>query len=289
MSKSNVFYLVLASLLVLFSIIGWAKFSPYIISYALNEQSITLEKAGAWGDSFAVLNTLFSGAAFIGLLITVIHQKKSNNDQASQFKTQIESQTKQINEQSKQFESQNLSLLKNKFDVTFFEFLKFKTELRSALEYNPYDQSTAIRNHKYLGTYSFDRAVEDVTFYIEELIDNNLEYSVDELNILMKEIFYKKNDIIFSIYFRTLYRYFKLIYDAEYLTNQEKVDYGNIIRAQLSGTEVLIIGMNGLNSNSGDLHKYITEYRLLKYANEGLIKTVLIKHYPPETFEARND
>ncbi len=293
-------YVVVAFCALLGCIIIWAQFAQYFVSYALNGRQIALEEAGAWGDSFAVLNTLFSGAAFIGLLLTVVLQKKALADQKRQFNIQIRSQKNQFNkqyniqstqisEQSKQFETQNTALLKNKFDVTFFEFLKFKTDLRNALEYRAYNQESKIRNYNFIGVNSFDRANEDLSFYIGEIVDANLDTTIEELTLLMDEVFYKYNDVSYSIYFRTLYRFFKLIYDAEYLTEIEKIDYANIVRAQLSGTEVLIIGMNGLNPNSGDLRKYIEEYRLLKYSNKGPVRSVLEKHYDPVAFTPRGD
>jgi hypothetical protein len=40
----------------------------------------TIEKAGVFGDSFGLINALFSGAAFAGLIITILLQRKELNE-----------------------------------------------------------------------------------------------------------------------------------------------------------------------------------------------------------------
>ena len=45
-----------------------------IVSWPINDFSI--DKAGLFGDSFGVLNSLFSGLAFAGIIVTVLLQKE---------------------------------------------------------------------------------------------------------------------------------------------------------------------------------------------------------------------
>lgn len=48
-----------------------------------------LESRGQFGDSFGVLNTLFTGLGFAGLLVTIRLQQKQINKQARDFQTQV--------------------------------------------------------------------------------------------------------------------------------------------------------------------------------------------------------
>lgn len=66
--KSSIGLFVVACLCVLGVCLAWTAF------VLLSERP--LEKSGQFGDSFGVLNSLFSGLAFSGVIITILLQRK---------------------------------------------------------------------------------------------------------------------------------------------------------------------------------------------------------------------
>lgn len=63
--------------LVVIVVFGYAGIIIYL-TWPVTTSSI--EKAGVFGDSFGVINTLFSGSAFAGLIITILLQRKELNE-----------------------------------------------------------------------------------------------------------------------------------------------------------------------------------------------------------------
>jgi hypothetical protein len=66
-------------------------------------------------------------------------------------------------------------------------------------------------------------------------------------------------------YFRTLYHVFKFIDAAQSLSADEKIAYGNIARARLSLSEVLIMFYNGTWGEGRGFRKLIDDYGILKH------------------------
>jgi hypothetical protein len=70
-------------------------------------------------------------------------------------------------------------------------------------------------------------------------------------------------------YFRTLYHIFKFLHSAAHLTPQQKIDYANIARAQLSDIELCVIFYDGLTDLATKFKPLVERYGILKHVNEG--------------------
>lgn len=86
------------------------------ISYVFSK----MDERGQFGDMFGVLNALFSGLAFAGLVITI---RQQHIDLNYQWKT-IKQTYDEMERQTKEFEIQNITLKRQQFDNTFFELLR---------------------------------------------------------------------------------------------------------------------------------------------------------------------
>ena len=75
---------------------------------------------GQFGDLFGVVNALFSGLAFAGLIITIRQQHLD-----LEYQSQSIAQTKQeLENQTREFNEQNETLRIQRFENTFFKMLE---------------------------------------------------------------------------------------------------------------------------------------------------------------------
>jgi hypothetical protein len=76
---------------------------------------------------------------------------------------------------------------------------------------------------------------------------------------------YKLNEPSLGPYFRTLYHVFKLIDRQAFLSEQEKIDYANIARAQLSRFELALLFYDVLTPYGTEFKPLIEKYGILKH------------------------
>ena len=100
---------------ILIALFAWGY--PYILCWYTGKPAIS--EMGQYGDVYGGLNTLFTGFAFIGLIITILLQRQEMKDTREEFReqtSQFEMQTKllksQIDEQ-KHFNDEQLKLAVN--------------------------------------------------------------------------------------------------------------------------------------------------------------------------------
>lgn len=103
MRKQNPWTWVVVSIVGLLIMGGW-WFTPLINQHLSVEVGRTDKEVGAVGDIFGSINALFSGLAFLGLIVTIILQKKelhdnttALNDQKAEFEKQVAVMEKQVN------------------------------------------------------------------------------------------------------------------------------------------------------------------------------------------------
>ena len=83
------------------------------------------EHRGKFGDLFGVVNALFSGLAFAGLIITIRQQH-----QDLEYQQQVIDQTKlELQNQTKEFDEQNETLRVQRFENTFFKMLEVQQSI----------------------------------------------------------------------------------------------------------------------------------------------------------------
>lgn len=80
----------------------------------------SMEQRGQFGDMFGMVNALFSGLAFAGVIITIRQQHIDLEYQ----RVTIKQTNDEMERQTKEFELQNKTLKRQQFDNTYFELLK---------------------------------------------------------------------------------------------------------------------------------------------------------------------
>jgi len=234
---------------------------------------------GDWGDSFAALNTVFSGGALVGVGATIYLQMKFSRRQ------QIENG-------------------KAEFERVFFQLFELVRELRDELRfastpkkslYHPYlpiagaSSSTSATSglvDEKIGAEAIKLAYSDVSKQLSRYSKAPLgkKPSVERLyNVVVN----RRYQAEFGPYFRVIYSMLKRIDSTPFLNEAERLDYSRLLRSQMTSQEVVLLGLNGLQAESKDLNLYLTKYRMLKYSQSGDLKIALQERYPSETFSSR--
>lgn len=100
----------------------------FVIFYIWATCSHNLKDLSKTGDAFNILNTFFTALAFIGLIVTILLQRKDLALQREELKLQREEMQRQRAEQKRQadeFEAQNRLMKIQQFDSFFFKQLEY--------------------------------------------------------------------------------------------------------------------------------------------------------------------
>lgn len=273
---------IISFLVVAAVILSWGFYPVWSYIYKDWFTNTWLSEIGVFGDSFGALNTLFSGLAFTGIIISIFLQSQ-----------ELTETRKDINRQTKEFESQTDALKKQVFENTFFQMLTVLKDNAGNAYYKRYHDDGE----------SYETITGKVAF---QDIFNGLQYSIFiEINKgghLLESVrrAYANFDLKYSDsigpYCRSLYQTLKLVDDSS-MSNTDKKTYSNIIRAQLSRYEISIIFFCGLSIyGDGTFKRYLEKYEFFEHlsiltvsrAGFSDITDRLIKYYNVQAYGKTN-
>ncbi|MGI9527127.1 MAG: putative phage abortive infection protein [Weeksellaceae bacterium] len=213
-------------------------------------------------------------------------------------------QNKQMKEQQLEFEKQNTTLALQRFESSFFQLLSFHNEIVQALwtKYEYRDNFKIIERPKEGGkegemekVQTNDRTIEesDKREYfstVHLMMKHNLEEISNKSKALSKEMkssiaykesvaienyskVYDKEQASLGHYFRNLYHIVKYIHFSNLVTDEHKLHYAAILRAQLSAYELVLLLYNCLVEDLGyPKFKFLVDkYDLLQNMNRKLL------------------
>lgn len=186
------------------------------------------EKAGQIGDSAGLLNSLFSGLAFLGVIVTIILQSKELKQTITELKNQKE-----------EFQIQNQTLKRQQFENTFFNMLKTQENIIYNLEYGyGTDGNVNYKSGRRVFAVLYNKSLKH-----EFDIKRKRASTIEEIS----EIYYSIENLqMLDHYFRHMYRIIKFVDENSYLNDKEKSNYIDILRATLSQYEFALLFYNGL-------------------------------------------
>ena len=220
-------------------------------------------KRGAFGDSFGVVNALFSGLAFAGVIFAILLQKK-----------ELELQRIAIEGEKKAFQKQN-------FESSFFQLLTI---------HNDVVNSMVIRkgiDGEYFGRESFGYMLKEFkSIYLSDMRNDGLSGGVlegalkgarkgeldvtEELRQLIDEKVSEKYEEFFVAYQAYVGHYFRHMYHVIKFVDQhgffdgeefkEKKFYTDLIRAQLSSDELGLFFYHGLSDRGTEFGPLVKKY-----------------------------
>lgn len=269
-------------------------FSFFISKFGFGFAS-SISNWGAVGDFFGgVLNPIFALLSLILIAHTLMQNKKAleQSEKAIQQGTEAIEQ----NERALQVSNQELALTRNElansataleeqakliavqsFETTFFNMLELHRRLVENFTYNHSDSHDAIQTELNIGSFfvgsikgdksglsSFNRLLEaifDAHKKVKSSKPNGEKPIIKTFNV-----FYRYENKEFGIYFRNLYQILKLIKNS--IQNaQEQKKYSNILRAQLSNQELLLLFLNCLckKVDKGQFRELVIHFELFEH------------------------
>ncbi len=209
---------------------------------------------GVFGDQFGAVNALFSGLAFAGVIYAVILQSKELQLQ----RDELEQTREVLIDQKRQLEEQNITMQQQRFETTFFQMLSLHNEIVESLEHS-------VSSKKILhGRICFSRWQKILVNWTSTRRNKGL--SDQEAICGTYNEFYKKYQHLIGHYFRNLYTIIKIV-DRSSVEN--KRDYTNIVRAQLSSSELVLLFYNCISPWGMKFKPLVEKYALLKTLPEG--------------------
>ena len=206
------------------------------------------------------LNTLFGAFDVSAVLWTIWQQKQAINDQQRELQEQ-------------------------RFDSSFVQLLSYPRETRAELHYRN------IHGIETKGRIAIRNATIDAIDLVIERNNHDMTYLNNRSAVgdMYRNAVHSGADEFLGPYFRILFNILRHIHDDKFISEPSKIEYGNIVRAQLGDSEISLLALNELMTESGCLTFYIEHFRMLRYMPEGPMKNLAQRFYGKEAFESRND
>ncbi len=209
--------------MVIFS--SWYYYPYYVVAQLEAISPKPVPDANSFGDLYGALNTLFSGLAFLGVIISIWFQSEELNDTR-----------REISKQTALFSTQNDAMDKQSFENTFFQLLGLNNEIikMASVDITFTDKLDNKQSFKGDGRAAFKELSLYFFVYKEKSADNWAG---------AYEKFHSEVDDILGHYFRSIYQTLKLIDNAPF-SYIEKKEYANMLRAQMSKYELGLLFYN---------------------------------------------
>lgn len=254
---------------------------PFFKDHVFNvSDNNKIDVLGQMGDSYGIFNALFSGLAFLGVLITLYKQSRDNRKH-----TVVEQYYQMLDVQQKVLDEINVAQVrkvKQGEPIAVAEgrkaFLEFKIQMKYLVK--------AIKEMSERNGFKFsDIDIADIAYavffygsskswkpfmmeYLKDYPDTErlVDAIIARLDSEKRFILYRPNQNYLSVYFRNMYNAIKLIDNCGLISSEEKKDYVKILRAQLSNAELYILFFN-IISRFGKKwvdNDYVTKYQLIQ-------------------------
>lgn len=238
---------------------------------------------GTFGDMFGAVNTFFAGLAFAGIIFAIILQAKELELQ----REELGLTRNELKGQKEQLKNQNETLQLQNFENTFFQMLRLHNEIVTGIEERHPDTGRVLS----VGRGCFRKFYESYKGDFQHGDPKDPKYpsyppltKIDEAY----KIFLSFNQADTGHYFRNLYNIIKFVKNSK-ITNKKL--YTNLVRAQLSSYELVLLFYNCLSSVGNEKFKPLVEdFSLLKNMYAGhLIDRSHMQFYKPSAYKSGSE
>jgi len=226
---------------------------------------------GEFGDYIGgVLNPIFGFLALIALLMTISLQA-----------TELKLTREELKNSSDALNAQNKTLITQNFENSFFQMLRLHNDIVNSIDFVRGGGTRQVVTTS--GRDCFPVMLERLISRYEsnKLIDDEKLKTEQSYNI-----FYDSLQVELAHYFRYLFNIFKFIHNSE-ISN--KRFYSNLIRAQLSNHELVILFYNCLSEHGKERFLPLAiEYAMFNNLPESLLLDKSHKSWLPDEAYAQN-
>lgn len=206
---------------------------------------------GTFGDMFGAINALFSGLAFASIIYTIFLQREELKLQ----REELGLTRNELNGQKMQMSAQNEVLKLQNFENTFFQLIRLLNDTVREIDVNN-------GSRLYTGKDSFNFFLGTINRYYSVLKKTESTLIESEIIDGAYKKFYESHQGDLGHYFRTLYNIIKFVH---YSAINDKKFYTNLVRAQLSNQELIVIFYNCQTEyGSYKFRPLIEEYAIFK-------------------------
>ena len=198
---------------------------------------------GQFGDSFGVVNALFSGLAFAGVICAIIFQQKELALQRQELALQRE----ELANTRGEMKEQKLAIQKESFERSFFQFLEILEAKYNSTEYIgrvevDVRKETVQTAYERLKERGFD-VVSSVPFKIDGKTYLRIKKKgTDAFHSACFEEDWLNTFFYMDPYFSLLFKVLKFIDQADFSKNfEEKNFYTDILRDQMTNNELVVL------------------------------------------------
>lgn len=253
-----------------------------------------LDKYGLYGDSYGIWNAFFSALAFFGVVYTLWHQNKETAKRSliDQYYKMLDFQQTMIDDMAVPSVSRNKTNTATIMNKTAMElkvmegsgvkgrksFVEYKAQLKHLMKAV---QEISIEKDLNLGEMDvadiayavfYYGAGKDIKPFMHEYLKDyeQKELLTDEILAKIakdkKHVLGRTNQNYMSVYSRNMYNAIKLIDQTKLLTEEEKVRYVKVLRAQLSNAELYVLFFNLLSrfGKKWIANNYVVKYQLIQ-------------------------
>lgn len=216
-----------------------------------------LGERGTFGDMFGAVNALFTGLAFAFVVYGLAVQRH----EVKLLSEELQGTKRLAEEQQKLAEVQISAQQKQQFEVTFFNLLRVFNDLVTSMDLRRRnDKNAVVATGRDVFPIILDDFRDKAQIRLRGMYPSQEQ---DALNLIEAyEATYQQYRSDLGHYFRTLYNLFRYIDEASV---ENKRTYSNLIRAQISDDEAVVIFLNGLSSLGKEHFKpYLEKYSVLK-------------------------
>lgn len=223
-----------------------------------NASADFLTKRGTFGDMFGAVNALFSGLAFVGIIFTIMLQRKELELQRNEL-----SLTRRVmNGQKQEMAAQNATLVKQNFENTFFAMLRLHHELINAMDSTNTAGTSLKGRDSFNGMYSHLKHYWDTDPRIKTLKND------EEKRRLIYERLSSKNESDMGPHYRSTKSLLDFIAQSQI---GNKPFYYTLVRDAFTNYELILIFYGCLARYDEAFKKLIEEAALFKNLNNSLL------------------
>lgn len=224
-----------------------------IAAIAIPKFFVAPNTAAEFGDMFGVVNALFSGLAFLGVVVAILLQRL----ELSLQREDIRKTSDELAGQREQLMLQNEMFHQQIFDAAFFQMLSLHQQIVNAIDVGDQRGDMSGRDCFKQFYSRFVHIVKDGQQVPHERARQTIESAYVVLHDLIQD------DV--GHYFRYLYYVIAFVDRSD---ASAKGFYAGLIRAQLSSYELLLLFYHGLSRFGRDgLDGLIEKYALLRYVD----------------------
>lgn len=238
---------------------------------------VSEEHRGSFGDKFGAVNSLFSGLAFACLIITIFLQGAELRLQREEL-----AETRQVlSRQAEELSEQNKTLLRQRFESTFFSLISLHDENVGRL--------VAVLPHMSKGAQGRRVFKGIITCYNSDVSKKSRDLEGDTLDNLMRISIFKT--VIghlrsgLSQYFKSIQTILALL---ESLEKQNVISardiglYAEIFKSQLSDQEVQVLFYYGLSCGDSKMKKLLENFSILSGVRD--VDRELMQYYDSKAY-----